>query len=101
MTLEALKQQAEALQQQQKPLEVSVCVSASCISLNSQKLAETLEQEVRQQGLEAACLVRKVGCLGMCSRGPLGAIRRREERVLLQHLAIEDAPRLVAELKDG
>jgi bidirectional [NiFe] hydrogenase diaphorase subunit len=101
MTLEALKQQAEALQQQQKPLEVSVCVSASCISLNSQKLAETLEQEVRQQGLEAVCQLRKVGCRGLCSRGPLGAVRRREERVLLQHLALEDAPRLVAELKDG
>jgi bidirectional [NiFe] hydrogenase diaphorase subunit len=48
-----------------------VCVAAGCLSTGSDKVKEALAKEVEARGLKATCQVKGVGCLGLCSVGPL------------------------------
>ena len=73
--------------------QVSVCVAASCLSLQSDKVKEALEKEVEARGKKDCCKVRGVGCMGLCAAGPLVAMEK--EKVLYQGVTPEDAPAIV------
>jgi bidirectional [NiFe] hydrogenase diaphorase subunit len=67
---------------------VSVCVAAGCLSCQSDAVKEALVKEVASRGGEGRCQVKGVGCMGLCSEGPLvstGASR------LYQHVSAADA----------
>jgi bidirectional [NiFe] hydrogenase diaphorase subunit len=80
---------------------VRVCVAASCLSMGSDRLMEALSLEVKQHQLEQRCAVRGVGCLGLCSVGPLVAIDAKQtgQRALYQNVIPEDAPEIVEHLE--
>ena len=71
MTPEELEQIAESARETRGPdtLELNVCSAAGCLSLHSDLVKKALEEEVKKTG--AACRVRCVGCMGLCSQGPL------------------------------
>ncbi len=73
MTPEELEQIAESERaaQSQFTQEVKVCVAAGCLSCQSQAVKDSLEQEVAKQGKKEHCRVKGVGCMGLCSEGPL------------------------------
>jgi bidirectional [NiFe] hydrogenase diaphorase subunit len=48
----------------------NVCEAAGCLSLGSEAVVDTLTELVLQRGLTDVA-VRRVGCLGLCARGPL------------------------------
>jgi bidirectional [NiFe] hydrogenase diaphorase subunit len=48
----------------------NVCEAAGCLSLGSDAVVDALTQLVSERGL-ADVAVRRVGCLGLCARGPL------------------------------
>jgi bidirectional [NiFe] hydrogenase diaphorase subunit len=95
---------------------ISVCTAAACLSQKSDQVGESLRKQLAGQGLEQQCLVKGVGCLGLCAAGPLVAVeklpagfadnpslRRSENGVpdlMYQHVVPDDAPEIVAAL-DG
>jgi bidirectional [NiFe] hydrogenase diaphorase subunit len=53
---------------------INVCVAAGCLSCQSASVKDAFEKEIAKRGLENWCRVKGVGCLGLCSGGPLVAI---------------------------
>ncbi len=74
MTPEALQQIAETQQAAHGEAEhrINVCAAASCMSRQSDKIAEAMDQRIKDMGEAGAKVkVRCVGCMGLCSAGPL------------------------------
>ena len=73
MTPEELEQVAEdeRAAQEKYTQHVNVCVSAGCLSCQSDALKDALTKEVARRGIAGTCQVKGVGCLGLCSEGPL------------------------------
>ena len=78
---------------------VSVRVAAGCLSSHSDAVKESLTREVAEVGLRGYCQVRGVGCLGLCSGGPLLSVE--PEGVLYQGVKPEDAEDIVRSLDEG
>ena len=73
MTLDELEEIAESERaaQAQFTQRVNVCVAAGCLSCQSQSVKDALDREVAQRGTKDKCQVKGVGCMGLCSEGPL------------------------------
>src|SRR5579885_1260464 len=73
MTPEELDQIAETEREAQSQFtqRVNVCVAAGCLSCQSQAVKDSLDQEVAKRGKKEHCQVKGVGCMGLCSEGPL------------------------------
>jgi bidirectional [NiFe] hydrogenase diaphorase subunit len=82
--------------QQQYQHRVHVCVAAGCMSTYSDQVKESLEQAVKEHGLEKTCQIKGVGCMGLCTAGPLVSIK--SEGTLYQQVKAEDAPDIIANL---
>jgi bidirectional [NiFe] hydrogenase diaphorase subunit len=52
---------------------IDVCVASGCVSSQSDQIKEAIEKEVHRRGEERWCRVRGVGCMGLCTAGPLVA----------------------------
>lgn len=76
---------------------VIVCSGTGCQSLQSETLYKTLQEEVRDRGLDTRCLVTRGGCRGLCAEGPLVSVEPKH--LLYQHVHPEEAPALVASLE--
>ncbi len=79
-----------------KPRSLNVCVAAGCLSSGSGKVKDALEAEIKSKGVGHECKVKGVGCLGLCSRGPLVAVEG--EDTIYQDVKPEDSPEIVASL---
>ncbi len=53
---------------------IRVCVAAGCLSQRSDQVKQRLEQEIQERDL-THCRVKGVGCMGLCSAGPLVSVR--------------------------
>ena len=53
---------------------VRVCMAASCLSPQADKIAEGIEATITADGKEDKCKVKCVGCMGLCSAGPLVSV---------------------------
>ena len=53
---------------------INVCVAAGCLSCGSGAVKDALVREVGRRGLDNWCQVKGVGCLGLCTAGPLIAL---------------------------
>jgi bidirectional [NiFe] hydrogenase diaphorase subunit len=82
MTPEELQQIAETRRNEQNQAEhrINVCTAASCMSRHSDKLADKMTEQVKAKG-EAGekTHVRCVGCMGLCSAGPLVEVDHPKE----------------------
>ena len=78
-----------------------VCMAASCQSSGAEDVLAELNNLVEQHGDNNLCL-KGVGCMGLCSAGPLVRVATRDEAaVLYQHVEAEDAAELYASLDEG
>ena len=91
--LELLAKDAQAARKQ-SPHSLNVCLAAGCLTLHSEAVKSALQEEVKRTG--AACRVRGVGCMGLCSLGPLVTGDPGEH--LYKNVAASDAPEIVATL---
>jgi bidirectional [NiFe] hydrogenase diaphorase subunit len=66
----------------------NVCQAAGCLSMGSDRLMEVLEQGVLEAGLGDVA-VRRVGCLGLCSAGPL--VEVPEQQRMFERVGPDDA----------
>ncbi len=76
-------------------LHIMVCAGTACVSNNSFEIKDTLEKEIKKQGLEDEVLVVTTGCNGFCERGPLLVVQ--PDNIFYQQLKTKDIPHLVEE----
>jgi bidirectional [NiFe] hydrogenase diaphorase subunit len=85
---------AEAAVESQYRHRIHVCTAAGCQSLGSVQVKEALEK-----GAGDCCRVKGVGCMGLCSAGPLVSVE--PERTLYKNVAPADAPEILESLETG
>ena len=71
MDLAELQEIAEQERQARKPIRIRCCVAAGCLSANAQTVKQELEAAVAAAGIDDRVEVCGVGCMRLCSRGPL------------------------------
>ncbi|MCJ7680742.1 MAG: NADH-quinone oxidoreductase subunit NuoF, partial [Candidatus Aminicenantes bacterium] len=76
-------------------IHLMVCAGTACVSNNSFRVKEALEEEITKQGLENEVLVVTTGCNGFCERGPLLVVQ--PGNIFYQTLDLKDIPHLVEE----
>jgi bidirectional [NiFe] hydrogenase diaphorase subunit len=98
MTPEELLELAAEEQERQAGFKhnIRICVAAGCMSTGSDKLKEVLQNEVDARGMKDVCQVKGVGCLGLCSSGPLMTV----DNVYCRRVKPEDAAEIVDRLGD-
>ncbi len=90
MTLEELQDIAKAEQEKQSVFKhrINVCVAAGCLSCQSDLVKDALQKEVVRRGLEGTTKVKGVGCLGLCTAGPLLSV---DDKTLYKGVKASDA----------
>ena len=78
-----------------KPHQVLCCQSSGCLSIGALEVANALDQAVASKGLQQQVDVRRVGCLGLCCRGPVVATGLAPEDMLFEQVRPEQASPLV------
>ena len=96
MTIEELEQIAESvhLENAKYDFEVNVCMDLACMSQGADKLKDALVKAAEASGKKV--LVRKTGCMGPCSSGPL--VRVDPEENLYRHVNSSHAEAIVNSL---
>ena len=80
--------------------QVLVCGGTGCTSSGSKKVIETLNAEIKNNGLEKEVKVVRTGCFGLCSLGPIMIVY--PEGSFYARVTPEEIPRIVKEhLKEG
>ena len=84
MTIEELEQIAKAARQEHDKYdyEVNVCMDLACASQGAGALKDAIEKAAQSCGKKVC--VRKTGCMGPCSHGPL--VRVDPEEKLYHHV---------------
>ncbi len=99
MDLPELLEIAEKERRARPPVEVRCCVAAGCMSAGSEDVLETMEKRVAAAGLTATVKVCGVGCLRLCSEGPL--VRVGPDGPLYQHVKADQAASIVDGVNGG
>jgi bidirectional [NiFe] hydrogenase diaphorase subunit len=80
---------------------IRVCVAAGCLSQHSDQVKQNLDLMIQERGWKQ-CHVKGVGCMGLCSAGPLVSVRSspspEEEGILYQSVTPGDAPAIIESL---
>ena len=96
MELAELQDIARRERQRRRGVRIRCCTVGGCRSANGVGIKERLEEAVTEAGLGGNVQVCGVGCMGLCSRGPLVAI----DEQLYEQVTAELAAGIVAPLKD-
>lgn len=98
MTPEELRRLAESHEQARPEPKhrLKICVAAGCLSAGSDRVQQALQNEIAQRGLEAECEVKGVGCLGLCTMGPMMVVE--PEGIMYQNVTEADAAAIVDSL---
>ncbi len=98
MELEELNAIAEREQQKQQKIHIRCCTVGGCLSANGLAVKEQLEEAVTEAGLGGKVAVSGVGCMGLCSRGPL--VRVDPEGMLYDRVTADNASEIVQSLTE-
>jgi len=105
MTIEELRKIAETERAAQAkcPHKVCVCIAAGCLSSGADQVRDALKREVAESGMQSDVLVKGVGCMGLCSAGPLVEVRTEFDNSaqLFAGVTAEEAPELIRGLDTG
>jgi bidirectional [NiFe] hydrogenase diaphorase subunit len=103
MTLDELLELAAELREKDKACKicVRVCNAAGCQSSGADQVIEALQSRLSEHGLSEQVQLKSVGCMGLCSAGPLVEIESRGEqrRFLYREVQPADSPELVQSLQ--
>ena len=78
--------------------EIAVCSDTGCQAWGADEVASRFEAELGGEGTNRKVRVKRVGCMGLCERGPLVAIR--PHGIFYQRVSAEDVPEVVSETID-
>ncbi len=98
MTLEELQEIAKIEKDRQDgyKFRINICVAAGCLSCQSGVLKEAFEKEISRRGLESWCEIKGVGCLGLCTAGPLISVD--PEGVYYKGVSVSDVSEILDSL---
>jgi bidirectional [NiFe] hydrogenase diaphorase subunit len=82
-----------------KPIQVRVCSAAGCLSSNALAVRQGLDATVARVGLGDRVQVCEVGCMRLCSEGPLVWVE--PEGSLYQQVAPDQAASIIGTLGGG
>jgi bidirectional [NiFe] hydrogenase diaphorase subunit len=101
MTLDELAKIASAELQAQRKFQhrVCVCTAAGCLSSGGDLVRDALKKEVAETGMSHEVLVKGVGCMGLCSAGPLVSVENGSQ--MFANVTPEQAPDIVRGLDTG
>jgi bidirectional [NiFe] hydrogenase diaphorase subunit len=99
MDLAELQEIAESERQAGKPVRIRCCIAAGCLSANAQLVKQRLEETISAAGLDDGVEVCGVGCMRLCSQGPL--VQVDPDGPLYQGVIPGDAPAIVSALDGG
>jgi bidirectional [NiFe] hydrogenase diaphorase subunit len=101
MTLEELHRIAQAERDAQKKFQhhVCVCVAAGCLSSGADLVRDALKMEVVESGMQNEVLVKGVGCMGLCSAGPLVTVETEQQ--MYAGVTPEKAPEIIRSMDTG
>lgn len=101
MSLDDLRKIAgtERAEQQKFTHHVHVCIAAGCLSSGSDQVRDALNKEVAESGMKNEVSVKGVGCMGLCSAGPLVSVG--ETGKMFANVAPEQAPDVIRHLDTG
>jgi bidirectional [NiFe] hydrogenase diaphorase subunit len=96
MDLEELKALAAREKQKQEKTHIRCCTVGGCLSADGLAVKEQLEEAVTEAGLGGKVTVSGVGCMGLCSQGPL--VRIDPKGVLYDRVTPHMAAEIVSSL---
>src|ERR1019366_1421178 len=100
MTIEELRKIAETEHDARKKFQhhVCVCIAAGCLSSGADHVRDALNKEVAESGMRNEVLVKGVGCMGLCSAGPLVTVEATVETAVetTVEAAVEPAAQMFA-----
>lgn len=96
MELTDLRDIANRVHQRQRPIQVRCCTVGGCRSSQSIAVKERLEEAVTDVGLGSSVEVSSVGCMGLCSQGPLVAVE--PAGILYTHMRPDQADAVISTL---
>jgi bidirectional [NiFe] hydrogenase diaphorase subunit len=97
MLPEELEQKAEATKAKHAGKRcLRVCQGTGCMSSGADKIHKAVEGELKTQGCDGGFEVKRVGCFGLCSLGPMVSL---DEHTLMKQVTVDDAPALVSAVK--
>jgi bidirectional [NiFe] hydrogenase diaphorase subunit len=98
MRLEQLQQITanESASRQGMRYQLNVCVAAGCLSSHSDAVKSSLEKAVVDAKMKESCRVRGVGCMGLCSLGPLVSVEPAD--ILYQSVKPADSAEIIDHL---
>ncbi len=82
-----------------KPIRLRCCLAAGCLYSEGEAIKEALENALEEEGLTDQVEVLGVGCMGLCSEGPL--VQVDPDGILYEKVKPSDARSIVAALKGG
>ncbi|MGA8042613.1 MAG: NuoF family protein [Terracidiphilus sp.] len=96
MTIEELEQIAQSVHQENTKFDytVNVCMDLACASQGAEQLRNALAASAEASG--KSVLIRKTGCMGPCSSGPL--VRIDPDETLYHHVHATNAQSIVSSL---
>jgi bidirectional [NiFe] hydrogenase diaphorase subunit len=101
MTFEELNHIAETERQarQKYSHHVCVCTAAGCLSSGADHVLDSLRKAAAEAGMAGEVEVKSVGCLGLCSAGPLVSIEADGQ--MFSNVTPQQAPAVIAHLDTG
>lgn len=92
----ALKTKAD---QECRKHRICVCAAASCQSIGADLVLKALATALAESGRAADVELRAVGCIGLCSAGPLVRVENEEQSTLYREVGPGDANELVGSVE--
>lgn len=74
---------------------ILMCGGTGCTSSGSMKIADELENTLKEKGIDGEIFVVRTGCFGLCERGPIMIVY--PEGSFYTHVKMEMIPRIVEE----
>jgi bidirectional [NiFe] hydrogenase diaphorase subunit len=103
MTIEELRQIAESEREARKKHHhhIHVCIAAGCLSSGADQVRDALKKEIAESGMQNEVAVKGVGCMGLCSAGPLVSVETEGQSQMYAAVTPEEAPEIVRSLDTG
>jgi NADH-quinone oxidoreductase subunit F len=72
---------------------IAFCTGTGCLAYGTQKLVDTLREEIVKRNLGDRVYIRNTGCHGFCERGPMAVIY--PQKIFYQKIKLEDVSDII------
>jgi bidirectional [NiFe] hydrogenase diaphorase subunit len=97
--IEELDSIVEKQKAARKEICIRCCMASGCMSSRAGEIKTAMQQAVTEKHLSDRVEIRRVGCMGLCSQGPMVTVEPQGLRY--EHVAVEIAPSIIDALIGG